>query len=190
MSRIFISLSPDDAITKRLAELQNGLDDVRWTPPEQFHLTLRFIGSIGPERIQEVAAVLGDIRQAPFDLTIHGVGTFPHINSRKNLNVLWVGFGHSPALDDLAGRIEDHLQMIGLRPAERDFAAHLTIGRIRDVDRDQLAAWLEEHDDLELPPFTVASFDLMNSTLFEEGAEYEVLEEYRLRQAVNRYLSE
>ena len=109
------------------------------------------------------------------------MGTFPHINSRKNLNVLWVGFDDSFVLDDLADRIEDHIQMIGLRPAERAFAAHLTIGRIRDVDRDQLAAWLEEHDGLELPPFTVSSFELMNSTLSEEGAEYEMLQEYRLR---------
>lgn len=181
MSRIFISLTPDDATIKRLTELQTGLDDVRWTPPEQFHLTLRFVGSIGPERAEELAAVLGDIATAPFDLTIRGVGTFPHINSRKNLNVLWVGFDDSPALEDLADKIEDHIQMIGLRPAERPFAAHLTIARIRDADRDQLATWIEEHEDLELPAFTVTSFELMNSTITEEGAEYEVVEEYRLR---------
>jgi len=179
--RIFISLRPDEATCQQLVEHQSGIDQARWIPPEQFHVTLRFIGGMGPDRVQELAAVLSDIQVAPFNVSVRHVGTFPHVSSRQPLNVLWAGLAPSDELEHLAWTIEDHVQMIGLRPTDRVFHGHITLARLRDTDRDQVRAWLDEHDDLSLPPFRAVSFELVNSRLSEEGAEYEVLQEYSLR---------
>ncbi len=176
--RIFISIRPDEATCQRLVELQSGIDHARWVAPEQFHITLRFIGGMGPDRLQELAAVLSDIQAAPFTVSVRHVGTFPHGSSRQPPTVLWAGLAPSDELEHLAWTIEDHVQMIGLRPTDRVFHGHITLARLRDADRDQVRTWLHKHDMLELPPFTARSFELVNSALSGEGAEYDVLQEY------------
>ena len=181
MSRYFISLSPDSLTAKKLAGMYDGIDNATWVPSDQLHLTLKFIGSIGPDRAAELAAVLAEIRHAPFQCTVQGAGTFPHVDGRGQLNVLWTGFAPSEELESLITTVEDHAVNMGLDPADRPVHPHLTVARLRNAERSDVKRWLSRYSALTLAPFSVTSFHLMNSALTADGAEYETVKTFTLK---------
>ncbi len=77
MPRLFVAIDFPDAVNRRLAGLTGGVRGARWLPPEQFHLTLRFIGEVEDSALTEIAEALSEIRVAPFSLRLSGVGHFP-----------------------------------------------------------------------------------------------------------------
>jgi 2'-5' RNA ligase len=107
------------------------MPDLRWTRPEQLHLTVKFFGAV-PDVAPVAEFVADSVRaHAPFTLSLGGGGAFP--NARR-ASVLWVGVRQgSAALAELAAPFDDD---------DRPFRAHLTLARAsksRDL-RDAIAA--------------------------------------------------
>ena len=102
---------------------------MRWTEPEQFHLTLRFIGEVEQGTFYEIGEALAGVSHPPFELALKGLGQFP---PRGAPHTLWVGVedpaGASPSL---RRRIERVLAEVGVAPERRKFAPHVTLGRFR-----------------------------------------------------------
>jgi RNA 2',3'-cyclic 3'-phosphodiesterase len=102
---------------------------VRWVRHEGLHLTLRFLGATPTHRVPELTRVTTEVAAAagPFDVTLHGGGTFP---DPRRPRVLWVGVtsGHDQ-LARLAGRLSSPLAELGWPPEDRPFRAHLTVAR-------------------------------------------------------------
>lgn len=163
MHRLFVSLAPDPSIVTAVEPLLHGIEGARWTPPEEWHITLRFIGSANSDRMEELAAVLSSIRFSPFSLTMEGVGTFPRFSPGRRSNVLWVGLLPCLALDDLIEEVEETVMMIGLPPSERPTHPHLTVARLRDANPDHVAQWLNDHAFYTGPTWQVRSIELMDS---------------------------
>src|SRR5881628_1816488 len=94
--RLFVAIAVPEEIKARLAALQRkwrerlGRSSVSWTRPEDFHLTLRFLGDVSSNRLEELTSALAAAAapQAPLTLTVAGLGCFP--NSRRP-RVLWAG---------------------------------------------------------------------------------------------------
>ncbi|MCX8026105.1 MAG: RNA 2',3'-cyclic phosphodiesterase, partial [Thermanaerothrix sp.] len=93
--RTFIAIEFPQSVQKQLGNLaqdlrSSGLRGVRWVPPENIHLTLKFLGDVKADTIQHLIHHLPTITQAypPFSLRLQGLGVFPGL---RHPRVLWVG---------------------------------------------------------------------------------------------------
>lgn len=164
MPRLFTALVPPATVQAELAAVATPLAGVRWTPAENIHLTLRFIGETDDARAERYAETLARVRVEPFILPVGGVGVFP---SRGPAKVLWTGVGNGHTrLYQLRKQVDEALLAVDAGLAMPGFHAHFTLGRIgENYDSKALAHFLDRHKKLEAPPFRVAAFQLMSSDL-------------------------
>ncbi len=148
----------------------------RPVPPENWHLTLRFLGSVDEVTYERFVAALDSMDLGRvLDLRLSALGAFP--NPRR-ATVLWAGLsGGEEELAALAELAEEAAQEAGLEPEERPFRAHLTLSRIRpQIDVSELLAAVGEVD-IAWRCDTVVVF---RSHLGQGGARYEALESLSL----------
>jgi RNA 2',3'-cyclic 3'-phosphodiesterase len=151
----------------------------RWVPPENWHVTVKFMGRTWPrlrdwveEACREVAASI-----RPFRLAMDGMGAFP---GPTRARVLWVGLSdREGSLPALARALDDRLAR-EFRPEKRPFRSHLTVARFNPPVpmRDDAEALKDVV--IEADPFQVRSLVLYRSHLSPRGARYEALERFRL----------
>jgi 2'-5' RNA ligase len=174
--RAFIAVDLDPQVIERIGaailELKPRLPGVRWIPPTNFHLTLKFLAAIREEQVDAIHAALAAQLQ-PFSrcaINAKGLGVFP--DSRRP-RILWVGV-ESAKLALLAAQIETALTPLGFAPEARGFKAHLTIGRWREPGRisRELVAVLERWRGVEFGQSQIDTVNLFQSVLKPEGAEY------------------
>jgi len=151
-------------VQSELAEVTEPLTDVRWTPAENIHLTLRFIGETDDAKAERFAESLARVCVEPFILPVGGLGTFP---TRGPAKVLWAGVGNGHTrLYQLRKQVDEALLAVDAGIAMPGFHAHFTLGRIgENYDSKELTHFLERHRALEAPPFRVTEFLLMSSEL-------------------------
>ena len=190
--RTFIAILIPDAARQVLSESIQQLSGlatrgVRWVDPEGIHLTLRFLGDIPVERVEDVLAAQGVAASShePFSLQLSGLGMFPNSDRPR---VLWAGVsGDMDALRLLQGEVEAQLEGVGFPRDRRPFAPHLTLGRIRDgassAERKRIAAVTESAALGHADPWVVEESHLIRSTLTPQGAIYTSLGAARLSPA-------
>ncbi len=175
--RLFVALTLPAALKMQLAALAGGIPGARWVPPENYHLTLRFIGEVEPWRAEEVDAALALIRAPRFELALKGVGTF---EKGGRIQALWVGVERSEALNRLQGKVETALQRVGLEPERRRFAPHVTLARTDKAPPDKLVGFVHAHSLFRAEPVPVEHFTLYSSQLGKDQAVYTPEVEYEL----------
>lgn len=169
MIRLFVGLALPEETRDRLAALERPIPGARWTPSENLHLTLRFIGPVDEAAATDVDAELSRIDAAGFELTLTGVDYFA---SRSRARVLWVGTKASDGLLELQGKIERAVQRSGLAPERRKFHAHVTLARLRDVRVDRVVPFVAAHADFRAGPLLIDRFILYSSSLGRSGSIY------------------
>ena len=186
--RAFIALTLPDAAREALARHQAALraaggDAVRWTPVEQLHLTIRFLGDTDRGLIDPLLDVL---RHAAADTapmaadTLASVGAFPHLGAPQ---VLWIGIGEgAQAITQLAQRIDEGVVALGAPPEHRAFHPHITLGRVKaPAQARRIGQALEASPQhLERVPFRCDRLVLMESALTPQGPVHTPLGETRL----------
>ena len=188
LMRAFVAIELPEGTRKAVAGLQARLKAsgaaASWVRPENFHLTLRFLGQIAPEQLLVLADRLGhDYAQcAPLRLCFQGAGAFP--NPRRPA-VLWAGMR---AVEGELVRVwqiaEQAAQALGLPPETRDFHPHVTVGRMRDPRKTgTLGEALCLCAGLGADEFPVEAGALFESRLSAGGAIYRRLHRFMLRQA-------
>lgn len=175
--RLFVALDLPAPLRQRLALLTGGLPGARWVPPENHHLTLRFIGETPGWRAEEIDAALGALHSPGFSLSLAGIGLF---EKSGRGSALWAGVERTAALEHLRAKIETALQRIGLEPERRRFAPHVTLARVDTVPQRQLAEYLQAHGLFRAPPVAIDHFALFSSWLGKERAVYQAEAEYAL----------
>lgn len=175
--RLFVAIDLPDALRRELALMTGGLPGARWVPPENYHLTLRFIGEAPAWQAEEIDHALSGVRAAAFPLTLVGVGLFAKGGRGTSL---WAGVERTTALDHLRAKVETALQRIGLEPERRRFTPHVTLARVDAVPQPRLAAHLQAHGLFRARPIMVAHFTLFSSRLGKERAVYLAEAEYPL----------
>src|SRR5271168_3748840 len=134
--RLFIALDFPDAVRRALRELIARLKPesagARWVRPEGMHVTLKFLGETGEEKLVPLKAALAKIHSAePVDMHFRGLGFFP--NERRP-RVIWCGVEATPNLADLAGAVESALEPLGIPRETRAFTPHLTLARFNSPE--------------------------------------------------------
>lgn len=176
--RLFVGLDLPWEARSLLAGLTGrGVPGARWVPPENFHLTLRFIGEIPAWRAEEIDSALAELRAPGFGLTLTGLGTF---QKGDRATTLFVGVDRSEPLVHLRGKIETALQRAGLEPERRRFSPHVTLARLDNVPEVKLAGFVQAHNLFRAPAMTVRHFTLFSSLLGKEQAVYTAEAEYPL----------
>src|SRR5262245_48342032 len=128
MIRLFVGVGLPADVRMRLSALCAGVPGARWTPPENFHLTLRFIGEVSEADAEDIHDTLMSVRTKAFDISLAGVG---HFESKGQVHTLWAGIEKNPELTALRDRIESALVRFGLEPEERRYTPHVTLARLR-----------------------------------------------------------
>ncbi len=168
--RLFVAIDFPDEIKDRVSALKAEIPTARWVSRDQMHLTLFFIGET--ERIEAVKGALAEVKSAPFDLTLSGVGRFPP-GDRKPPRVIWVGINPQPALNNLQASVTAALTTIGFQPEERPFSPHLTLARLKtERQSPETAQFLDAHQSFQTQPISISSFTLYSSALSASGPHY------------------
>lgn len=169
VQRLFTALVPPAVVREELAAVAAPLTAVRWTPADNLHLTLRFIGDCDDARRERIEAELARVRVEPFVLPVGGLGVFP---SRGPAKVLWAGVGPAHTrLFQLRKQVDEALLAEDLTLDVHHFQPHFTLGRIGEsYETKELAKFLARHAAFEAPPFRVAEFHLLASELRADAA--------------------
>lgn len=178
--RAFVAIFPPlkiraAAVTEAREAIRGSAARVRWVRPENVHLTLKFLGDVREEILKYVDAALEEVcaTHTPFDVELAELGAFP---STQRARVLWRGVGAGfEELRSLATDLEAALAPLGFERAERPYAPHLTVGRVRGRP-----ASIDLPPDAEGAEFRVRHVELVESTLTPEGAVYETVETFAL----------
>jgi RNA 2',3'-cyclic 3'-phosphodiesterase len=176
MPRIFTGLELPAEVIQSLAALRGGLPGARWIDPENYHLTLRFIGDVDDTVAREVASMLGKVSRPPLELRFDGLSSFGGRRPRAVIATL----AQTPALMELQAEHERLMQRVGLEPEGRKFTPHVTLARLRDSSSRQVADYLATRPFLEPLPFRVSRFVLFSSRASVGGGPYVVEAAYPL----------
>jgi len=176
MPRLFTGLEIPDDVRASLTMLRGGLPGARWIDPENYHLTLRFIGDVDDVVAREVMLVLGRVRRGGFELRLDGVSSFGGRKPRAVVATL----ASSPAVMELQAEHERLMQRIGIEPEGRKFTPHVTLARLRDSSSHDVAEYLSARGGFRSAPFQVSNFVLFSSRASVGGGPYVVEAAYPL----------
>jgi 2'-5' RNA ligase len=169
MVRLFVAIPLPELVRQQLALTAGGLPGARWTPVENFHLTLRFVGEVDHGTADDLVAALDLIDAPRFQLTLAGVD---HFKTGDKARVLWAGVEREPQLSRLHDKVEAACVRIGLAPEPRRFAPHVTLAKLREAPADRLAAFFAAHYGLRIGPIPVDRMVLYSSWRQATGALY------------------
>jgi len=171
--RVFIAIDIPENIRKEIMAIQNNLPEFsgRKTEPENLHLTLKFLGEIDEEKLEDVKKKLSEIKFRKFQAEISEIGVF----TPSFLKIIWVKLS---GCDEIMKEVDKKLE--GLFKKEARFMSHLTIARVKKVeDRRRFLDELRKIRFKNLR-FLVNSIKLKKSTLTPEKPIYEDVLEVKL----------
>ena len=179
--RVFIALSIPPPVKFELEKVVQHLAGqvpagVRWVSVNGIHLTLKFLGNIDPEQVQDITEAMrrGSLGASSFRLHLSGLGTFHNENRPR---VIWAGVqGDLESVDKLQTGIEAEVIGLGFPREKRPFTPHLTLGRVRDQaasgERLRVGAAVSSYSMGPTEPWLVESVRLVQSNLGPGGATY------------------
>ena len=165
--RLFVAIDLPDSTRQLLAGLDPHIRGVRWTEPDQMHLTLGFFADV-PEDVElKLREKLSAIEFGAFFLALNGVGVFPSKSAPKIIRI-GVGKAH-PHLFQIHKRVQEAALAIGIEPELRPWHPHITIARCRDVSAQALRKFLQSNAELDAGMIRVDAFHLYSSNLTPAG---------------------
>lgn len=183
--RAFIAIELSNETKSRLAEIHEQLRACRsrasWLKPENYHLTLCFLGDINAAQQKIIADLMQPACAAvgAFSLSLRGLGAFP--SSRKP-QVVWVGTHvEGEALQILHAAATEAALAADLQPDMKPFRPHVTLGRIREQRGvGPIRRLLHEQSAFDAGQTAVDRVSLFASQLASEGAVHTKLLEFPL----------
>jgi len=181
--RTFLALNLDLAAVRAIAEAQLQLRDrcseagveVRWVPPQNMHVTIRFLGQITEPMIGAIKDVIEPAARAfpQFEVESVGLGAFPDL---EHARVVWAGLRcESGELERLYRTVSELLEETGFPAEKRPFKSHVTIGRIKSSGSPGLAECIEAGSTHQYGSSTIRDLICYRSDLQPKGADYHSL---------------
>lgn len=180
MIRAFVGLPVPPSAAMMLHGAQAGLPHGRPVPPENFHVTLRFLGELHEPVVEDVHYALERIRAPGFPLEIRGIGLF----GGTKPTTLHATVVPSPALSRLREKVMQAAREAGVELPYEKFVPHVTLARfgagLKGEAAEEMHAFVATRMSFAVRPFEVEEFILYRSWLGKPGASYEALAEYPL----------
>lgn len=179
--RLFTAVDAPESICEELdalqADIQNRLTSgmrMTWVPAYDIHLTLKYLGSVEADLVDNLGNVMRDVAaaEAPFDIEVRTIGAFP---APDNPRVIWVGA--DPESATVLERLHEQLETryhdgFDVDRDEHSFKPHFTLGRVKSNRAPNLVDMKSDLPDGPFGSFRVKHISLYQSELTHEGAEY------------------
>lgn len=178
--RLFIAIPLASEVVDALERLSNRLrsssDNLRWSSPETWHITLQFLGETSAENYNCIVQQLSEIKSPPVPIWLSGTGIFDRVG------VFWVGVTVSPELLLLEKAVTVATSGCGFAREDRPYRPHITLARAKSGDRSGSLRKLQVRvkEDLAFPLFTAGEFLLYESFLASNGARHEIRDRFPL----------
>jgi 2'-5' RNA ligase len=176
MPRLFTALELPSDVAAALALSRGGLFGARWIDPENYHITLRFIGDIDARLADEVADALDDVSRMRAPVSFEALTWFGGDKPRA----IVAKVKPTAELTDLAADHERRFRRLGLPAETRNFTPHVTLARTRGVSPAAVADYLTSRGRLAAAPFVADRFVLMSARDGVGGGPYVVEAEFPL----------
>ncbi len=183
--RVFVAINLPPEIKKELAGYENKWNDVpaKWTPVDNLHITLVFLGDITDEELGEVCVTVKQITEnhASFTLNLKKIAYGPA--DKIPPRYIWAGGETSEELSELKNNLEDALaEKVRFLVDKKTFSPHITLAGIiewqwRGIEPEERP---EVNENIDLV-FTIDSIEVMESELKREGPFYTILESFELK---------
>jgi len=206
--RLFVALPVADEVREVIAQAQaqirRTLPDgaIRWTSPEQFHLTLQFLGAVEAPRVDPLIESLRAACKGfqPMHLRLRGIGAF---SNWRRPRVIWVGVEDSDhRLTELHRAVEAACSGFALTKlrrtydkvlheaadtaedghtassVEEELASHITVGRIKKLDRSHSVVLRDAATAANrglAGEWTAGNVETIRSILAADGAQHTLL---------------
>ena len=179
--RLFVALEITDEAKASLGNLKSHFSGLKWTPANNLHLTLRFIGLVPQPHIELVQQALRRVKSGSFQLMVTGLGLF----HRRGGGILWAGVRREPELLKLKERVDEALcSSAGLSLKAEQFLPHLTLSRLKNSITTGLKAQVQTKASEPFGEISVTYFTLFRSLLRPSGAIHEPVDRYPLAPAL------
>jgi len=135
--RLFIAITVPPEVRKVIGRAQGQLRRdspqaaIRWTCPEQFHVTLKFLGGVPAEQVEALKTTVSNVSTgfSAIKLSAKGIGFVP---SEKRPRVIWAGVGDEGGqLVELHRRIDEAVRPFAPSEKPERFTGHITLGRFK-----------------------------------------------------------
>jgi 2'-5' RNA ligase len=185
--RAFVAIHVPPTVREGLRRMQKELsmpnEAVRWTPFDQLHLTLEFLGKVEANEIESLGEALRKVASVhrKFELEAKSIGAF---SSLRNPRVIWAGIaGDVGALKQLQADVRTAVRPWIQEEETRAYRPHLTLGRVRPLKPRELRKVSEAlaGETGEFGSWVVEEFHLMQSRLSPHGAQHSVLATFSLK---------
>jgi RNA 2',3'-cyclic 3'-phosphodiesterase len=182
MIRLFIALKIPVEIKEQIITLRKTVYDtpgkMRWETIDKMHLTLKFIGDVPEDKVEDIKESLGFIEDyEKFKCIFTGFGVF---SSHGRPKILWADFKSDNNLIELASRLNEHFKNFSIPAEERRYKAHLTLLRIKDKVDKKFVERFNNYRVNEIP-FVVDEAALIKSELLPSGSVYTELKNFKLK---------
>jgi RNA 2',3'-cyclic 3'-phosphodiesterase len=180
--RTFLSLNIESTLIERLKAVQSRVKEnlidhkVKWEDPQKLHMTLRFLGDVDKEKINDMTFTLERLKPdfESIKFTTRSIGFFPN---PRYPNVVFISMKEDGRNSSkLVEFIDKIIFNFGVKPEKR-FVPHITLGRFRKDKRINIDKPVE----INMEPIEIefVSFYLMRSILTPEGSVYETISEFK-----------
>ncbi|MCP3921108.1 MAG: RNA 2',3'-cyclic phosphodiesterase [Desulfobacterales bacterium] len=181
IKRIFIAIVPDRKTIRSLSDsiteyqCESWAKNVNWVKSQNLHITLKFIGDVDDNRLNEIIDMIEKSLSEfeGFTVTTEKILIFPN---RKKPHVIGVGLSNDK-LVKLANRIENSLIKIGIKKEKRKFKGHITLGRFKNnfLFQDSVT------DHIQTSVFYVKNVIVYKSVLKPDGPQYFIEKKVELK---------
>jgi 2'-5' RNA ligase len=176
MPRLFTGLEVPEAVVGQLALMRGGVVGARWLEPDDYHITLRFVGDVDGDVARDIADTLDDIRRPKALVSFEGLSWFGGDKPRAIVAKVKA----EPALMGLQAEQERRLRRIGIEPETRKYTPHVTLARLRGAGQAVIASYLAERGALVADSFVAQRFVLYSARAGSGGGPYVVEAAYPL----------
>lgn len=177
MPRLFTAIELPAEISAWTERLHIPLPGARWIYPENYHITLRFVGEIDGVKRREFISNLEQIDFDSFPLRLKGVGAFGGNSPRT----VWAAVEPSDTLERLAKAHDRAARQAGIQIDKRPFKPHVTLARLKNSNPDAVARFLTRFGGDTSETFFVSRTVLMSSRPSTGGGPYGVEEIFPAR---------
>jgi RNA 2',3'-cyclic 3'-phosphodiesterase len=175
--RLFTGIEVPRAIGAALALKRGGLHGARWVDPDNYHITLRFIGDVDHRTAREVMLELDRLVDSEgFAVRLDHLGSFGGDKPRA----VYAGIEANATLTRLQAAQERLLQRAGLAPEGRKFVPHVALARLKNVPAEEVARYIAFGGQFQPLEFAVQRFVLFSSRDSVGGGPYRVEEAFPL----------
>ena len=175
MPRLFTGFEMPLDAARQLASFCGALPGARWTPPDDYHVTLSFIGDVDDHQRETIIEELASVRGDPLEIVLEGLSSFGGARPRALISTVRA----DSLLTNVHKQQERALKRAGIALERRRFIPHVTLARLRAGSPLDLAQYMSMY----APPvirFRIDRFVLFSARPHVGGGPYLIEAAYPL----------